>query len=218
CVNVHGSLLPKYRGASPIQSAVLAGEKETGVTFMIMDELVDHGPIFGMYTIPLSASDTTETVFEKLSILSAQHFPADLLKLITGNIKSHEQDHEHATFTKLLSRETGYIHWDTMTAQQIVHMINALVPWPGVTTRLNNGPLKLMKAHMSNDVLHSSQPGTLHIEKEIVSLETIDGELIIDELQPAGSAAMSAAAFARGNQTLSGSRCVAMSTDDVSQK
>lgn len=205
-INVHASLLPKHRGASPVHGSILAGDAETGVTFMKMDALMDHGDLFASYRLPIEPADTTETLMAKLADLSAEHFPMDLKKLLSGEIVAVPQNHDDATFTKLLSRETGFIVWDQMGAATVERMTRALFPWPGVTTEIAGATFKIVAAHVESPEL-SGTPGKLHVTRERVWIETIAGEIVLDAVQPAGKQSMSAAQFGNGYQALDGAIC-----------
>lgn len=208
-VNVHASLLPRHRGASPVHAAILAGDAETGVTFMKMDELMDHGDLFAMYRLSIDPSDTTETLMAKLADLSAEHFAEDLKKLLSGELQAQAQDHSAATGTTLLSRESGFVVWDEMDAARIERMIRALTPWPGVTIEINGALFKIITAHVENAENHGSA-GLVHISPSDIRIETIDGELVIDAIQPAGKQSLSATQFANGYRSLDGARCTSV--------
>jgi len=154
-VNIHGSLLPKYRGASPISSAIIAGETHTGITIMQMDEKMDEGPILALSDrLPVSDDDTTETLSRKLETVSAEMIHSTLKLYLAGQLKPVPQDHTKATYTKILKRENGLINW-SKSAEEIERMIRALHPWPGTYTTWKRGekgsPKLLIKAA---DVLH----------------------------------------------------------------
>jgi methionyl-tRNA formyltransferase len=135
--NVHPSLLPKYRGASPIQSAILAGEKETGITIILLDEELDHGPILAQEKLPISDTDTTESLTQKLGWLGAELLIKVVPDWIDGKIKPRQQNHQKATFTKMLKKEDGYIDLSNPpSAQNFNRMVRAFYPWPGVYTNL----------------------------------------------------------------------------------
>lgn len=144
-INVHGSTLPKYRGASPIQAAILNGEKETGVTIMLMDAKMDHGPILSTKKLSISEQDT----FDSLSIKMSQESVPLLLQTITdfvsGKIKPKPQDHTQVTFCKLLSKEDGFFAIDHSPSPEILdRMIRAYYPWPTAWTKWNGKIVKLL--------------------------------------------------------------------------
>lgn len=211
-VNIHGSLLPRYRGASPAQAALLAGDKETGVSLMVMDAKMDHGPVFAMYTLPIASTDTTESLLTKLGDLAAEHLVHDLAAFVAGVLQPREQNHEGATFTKLLSRETGYINWNTMDASCIERMTRALTPWPGVTTKIQDKQLKIISAHTESET-QSQRPGTILIDRNTVKFVTIAGTLVADTIQIAGKPVMTAHNFANGYAILNGTHCESLISD-----
>ena len=133
CINVHGSLLPKYRGASPIQAALLHGETETGVTIMVMSEGMDEGDMLKTRPIAIDPGETSGTLFEKFSQVSGPALIQTLLELEHGGITSLPQDHTQATYCKKIEKEDGLIDW-SKSAEEIYHMWQAYTPWPGVYT------------------------------------------------------------------------------------
>lgn len=146
-LNVHFSLLPKYRGASPIQYALLNGETTTGTTIFILDELVDHGPILTQQEIEIDPEDTFPTLATKLSQLSTNLLIDLLPQYEAGTITAREQNHEQATVTKLIKKDHGRINWSTQTSKQIVNMLRAYTPWPGIwTTWKGQDNFKILKA------------------------------------------------------------------------
>ncbi|MEK7554450.1 MAG: methionyl-tRNA formyltransferase [Patescibacteria group bacterium] len=152
-IGVHPSLLPKYRGATPIQSAILGGETETGVTLYLMDEKVDHGPILATSRLPLATDDTYNTLERKLAEIGGKLLVDALPKFLKGEIHPHEQDHDSATFTKKFKTEDGYIPADILRdalsgkddlPQILIQKIRALGVEPGVYTELSRKRLKLL--------------------------------------------------------------------------
>ena len=154
-VNVHPSLLPKYRGPSPIQTAILNGDEETGVTIMVVDEEMDHGPIlavreFSIFNFQFSNHDE---LAKELFELGAKLLIETLPKYLSGEIKPIEQDHGQATFTKMFKREDGRINWDS-PAQKIYNQIRALNPEPGTWTTWNNKIINIKKAGFRDRQIH----------------------------------------------------------------
>ncbi len=209
-INVHASLLPRHRGASPVHTAILAGDAETGVTFMKMDAQMDHGDLFAEYSLSILPSDTTETLMDKLADLSAQHFPQDLHELLSGTRVATAQNHAAATGTNMLSRESGFVSFETMDAAQIERMTRAYYPWPGVSIQIEDAIFKIIKAH-TMPAREISVPGTLSVSDNGIQIETIDGILVVDEIQPAGKNPLSAQQFSNGYKSLSGKKCTTMS-------
>ncbi|MEK7450944.1 MAG: methionyl-tRNA formyltransferase [Patescibacteria group bacterium] len=136
-INIHPSLLPKYRGPTPVQQAILNGDKKTGVTIIKLDNEVDHGPILAQEKVLISPSDTAQILYEKLFKIGAELLHQNLNKYIKGELKLSEQDHSKATFTKLLTREDGFFDIDNPPSKDILdRMIRAYYPWPGVWTNV----------------------------------------------------------------------------------
>jgi methionyl-tRNA formyltransferase len=144
-INVHPSMLPKYRGPSPVQSAILAGEKETGVSIMLMDEEIDHGPILAQQKVEV-VNEYYEELHNKLAELGADLLVDVIPKWINEEIKAKEQDHAAATFTKQFLREDGRIDWN-QDAEYIVRQVRAFTPWPGAFTMWEGKRIKILKAH-----------------------------------------------------------------------
>lgn len=139
-LNVHPSLLPNYRGPSPIITPILNGDKKTGVTIMLMDEQMDHGPILTTKEISISEEDTNITLSNKLSQASTLLLIDTMVKFVEGKIKPNPQNHKLATFTKIIKKEDGYIDINNPPSAQILdRMIRAYYPWPGVWTRFRQG-------------------------------------------------------------------------------
>lgn len=133
---IHPSLLPKYRGASPVQAAILAGESQTGVTIIKMDEKMDHGPIISQFTEPIKPDDTAETLYQKLFSKAAEALLTILPAWVEGQIKPRKQNHPKATYTKILKREDGYIDLENPPSPELLQrMIRAYHPWPGVWSK-----------------------------------------------------------------------------------
>lgn len=136
-LNIHPSLLPKYRGPSPIQSTILNGDKETGVSFMIMDEAVDHGPVLKTVRVELKGDETLEALSDQLFELAAENITQVIKDFVSGKTKPKEQDHSKATYCKSVERTDGFVNPDNPPKiEQLDRMIRAYYPWPGVWTEL----------------------------------------------------------------------------------
>lgn len=197
CVNVHGSLLPEYRGAAPIQRAVLDGLKETGVTTMHMDIGMDTGDMLLQAKLPITDEDTSGTMFDKLAVLGGSLLIDTLAGLEAGTIVPQKQDDTKATHAARILKEDELIHWED-TAEKIFCQIRGLAPAPGAYTLWEGQRLKLWKARL-NTKETGKQPGTVvEIGKDYLLVQTGKGCLEVLELQPAGKKAMPAKAFANG--------------------
>ncbi len=149
CINVHPSLLPKYRGPSPIQAAILSEDKTTGITIIKMDDRVDHGPIIYQEILELSVNDNFDTLSKKMFQRSAKILPKIIEDFIAGKIKPVEQDHTKVSSCARLTRESGYFPIDNPPSPEILdRMIRAYYPWPGVWTRWNKKIVKFLPNHM----------------------------------------------------------------------
>ncbi len=147
-VNVHASLLPRHRGAAPVAAAILAGDSDTGVTIMRMDELLDHGPILAMRSTPIGAHEDATALTTRLAEIGARLLVETLQAL--GGIDEVEQDHARATLAPRLHKEDGEIGWD-LGAHEIDRRVRALQPWPGVTLPTKKGRVKVLSGHIEGE-------------------------------------------------------------------
>lgn len=199
CVNVHGSLLPKYRGGAPIQRSIINGEKVTGVTLMYMAEGLDTGDMISRVEVPIEDEDTSGTLFEKLSLAGRDLLKAEMPRLVTGRIEAIPQEDAEATYAPNLSREDERIDWSA-SSRDIYNRIRGLVPFSGGFTLWNGETFKVWASKLPAPMKSSdSVPGTvLSISEQGVEVKTGDGSLLLTTVQPAGKKAMSAADFSRG--------------------
>jgi methionyl-tRNA formyltransferase len=198
-INVHASLLPKYRGASPIQSALIHGDIETGVTIMQMDKAMDHGAILSQQTVEILPDDTCETLSERLAPTEAETLIKTVPKYIAGEIKPVEQNHELATFCREFKREDGEIKLDK-TATEIYNLYRGLTPWPGIWTMWNGKRLKLLKIKPVNE---SAPAGKIIAKNNKLLVGCADNTTIeILELQLEGKAMTEAKNFINGFKNL----------------
>ena len=149
-INVHFSVLPKYRGASPVQFALLNGETTTGTSIFILDAEVDHGPILATKNLAIDDDDTNTTLQTKLAELSSTLLLETLPKYADGSLTPVQQDHSQATFTKLISKEDGLVDW-SKPAQEIYNQFRAYQPWPGIYTTWQDKKLKIIDCKLSKD-------------------------------------------------------------------
>ena len=194
-VNVHFSLLPAYRGAAPVQRAVMDGLAETGVSIMVLTEGMDEGPVLARRTEPISLEDTAGSVGERLAVVGAELLVPTLEGYLAGEIEPTEQDHEAATYAPKLSTDEARIDW-TDPARVISAKIRGLQPAPGAWTTLDGARLKIQRtAPIGGDRLPA---GTLSIESDALVAGTGDGNLAILEAQLAGKKRMPGPEIARG--------------------
>ncbi|WP_010498267.1 methionyl-tRNA formyltransferase [Paenibacillus elgii] len=207
CINIHASLLPKYRGGAPIHYAVMNGDDVTGVTIMYMAEGLDTGDMISKIEVPIEDSDTTGTMFDKLSLAGAKLLEETLPDLLAGRVQSVPQNDAEAVYSPNISREQERIDW-SKPAEQLWNLVRALHPRPGAYTLWNGEVLKIWtcaKPAESEQVPDGIQPGTvLEAGERGIAVATGQGVLRITELQPAGKKAMDAAAFARSGQLAPG--------------
>lgn len=197
CINVHGSLLPAYRGAAPIQRAVLDGCKESGVTIMQMDLGMDTGDMLLQGTLPITEDDTTGTMFEKLAVLGGTLLVEALEGLQQGTIQPQKQNEEQATYAARILKEDEIIDW-TKPAEVIACQVRGLAPAPGAYTLWNGQRLKIWKSRVRREE-RGLTPGTVaEVGKSYLLIQTGQGCLEVLELQPAGKKAMPANAFCNG--------------------
>lgn len=200
CLNVHTSLLPKYRGAAPIQWAILNGEAETGITIMKMDAGLDTGPILAQSTTPIGPDDTSETLHDTLSSLGAKLLVETLPLYIAGKIVPKPQDHAAATVARKIVKDDGHIDW-TQSARSIHNRVRALVPWPGAFTRTNTDGGRVIKIWRTRtETSDTGKPGEiLSANDQGVLVRCGDGALRVLELQREGGRRLPAPEFLRGS-------------------
>jgi len=197
-INVHPSLLPKYRGASPIQSVLINGEVETGVSIMLMDEKMDHGPILRQDTLKIDPDDIYTTLAEKL-LKTAIFGLLEAIPLYTeGSTKPQIQDESKVTFCSIFTKESGKVNW-TKTAQEIYNLGRGLEVWPGLWTTFQDKRIKLLQIKPVNDNL---APGKILIKDKEVFVGCGTGSIKLITIQPEGKNQMSALAWANGCHNL----------------
>lgn len=200
CWNVHGSLLPRFRGAAPIQHAVLAGEQRTGVTLMQMDEGLDTGPMLLTRELAIADDDTAGTLFDRLAPLGAAALSAGLDQLRAGTLRAVAQDAAQATLAPILTKEQGRIDW-ARPAPAVRDHVRGMDPWPGAFTALGDEVLKLWQARLAEAPPTPAAPGTvLGIAGERLVVACGQGAVALGEGQLPGRRRMSMAALAAGRK------------------
>ncbi len=203
CINVHGSLLPKYRGAAPIQYSIIDGEKETGITIMYMDAGIDTGDMILQGKTEISEEETGGSLHDKLALLGADLLMEALNQIQEGKIKRIPQDHEKATYVKVLNKEMGKIDFEK-SAVQIERLIRGLNPWPSAYTSLDGKMLKIWEAR-AEEADTDARPGEIiEVRKDAIVTATGNGLLVIKQLQQEGKKRMAADAFLRGYPVVAG--------------
>jgi len=197
CINIHGSLLPRGRGAAPIQAAILAGDQETGITIMKMDPGVDTGPMLSQRAIPISPDDTAGTLFEKLAPIGAELLLETLPRYLSGELQPQLQPVDGVTYAPMLKKADGRLDF-TQPAAALERRVRAFNSWPGTWFEWNGAPVKVLRARVINE----KSPGAGHrlIVDGYPAIGTGAGMLILEEIQPAGKKTMSGKAFLLGGR------------------
>ncbi len=211
-INVHGSLLPKYRGAACVQAAILNGDKQTGVTIMKMDKGLDTGPILWQDKINIGSRDTAGALHEKLSLLGAKILPVVIKKYIAGEIKPIPQNNAKASYVKRLKKQDGLIDW-AKPAVEIERFIRAMAPWPSAYTITKNKKqktknslmLKLLESEHKISQINEYKIGEVFLHNGNIAVQCGKGALIIKKLQLEGKKEMTSEEFLRGYKWIVGS-------------
>ncbi len=199
-LNIHPSILPKYRGASPIQATILTNDQETGTTIMLMDEKIDHGPILAIKKIRIK-NENSVSLSKKLAELGANLLIDTLPRWFESQIKPISQNHQKATFTRLIKKEYGKINW-TKSAQQIEQMFRAYQPWPGIYTIFNNQILKILEIELLN-INHQYSSGKVFItEDKELAVACEKNALILKQIQLQGKNPITGKSFLNGYQKI----------------
>jgi methionyl-tRNA formyltransferase len=203
-VNVHGSLLPRYRGAAPVQWAIVRGERETGVTTMLIDAGLDTGPTLLARTEPIRDDDTADVLEARLSTLGAAVLLETLAGLEAGTLVAVPQDHGRATHAPIIRKEDGVIDW-TAPSAEIERRVRGFHPWPGASTTLAGRGLRVLRARVADG---GGDPGTVvAVDREGIHVACGAGtRLVLVDVQPESKRAMTASAFALGARLAPGAR------------
>ena len=223
-LNVHPSLLPTYRGPSPVHTAILNGDKETGVTIMLLDEKMDHGPILAQQEFSIFNFQFSKPTFpelrDKLAELGAELLIKTIPQWVEGKIQAIPQDDSRATYTKIFAKEDGKIDWNR-PAEEIECQMRAFTPWPGTFTVFKGHNLKILKVAVFNRNLVQNlvgpsfpklgptkfTPGTVFLtEDKKLAIQCGEGALVIEELQLEGKKPMSSKEFLLGHKDIIGSK------------
>lgn len=195
CVNVHASLLPRWRGAAPIQAAILHGDERSGITIMRMDPGVDTGPLLNQRSIPISARDTAGLLITKLSHLGAELLIETLPEYLSGKLQPQPQDDSLATYAPLIKKEEGLLDF-SQPAVVLERKVRAFNPWPSAYTYWKE---QILKIHLSHVVEGTPDNyGRMIVHQDLPAFTTGAGILVIDELQPAGKKIIQGKAFLQG--------------------
>jgi methionyl-tRNA formyltransferase len=194
CLNVHGSLLPRWRGAAPIHAAIRAGDSETGITIMKMDAGLDTGPMLTKAAIPIAPDDTSASLHDRMAKLGADLLIETIPRYLSGEITPQPQDDQLATYAPQIAKEDGQIDWN-QPAVQIERTIRAFDPWPGTFTHWEG---KLLKIHRGRVRAGQQTPGSVVLVEGSLCVGTAEGLLQLEEVQLEGKKRVSAADFVRG--------------------
>ncbi len=206
CINVHGSLLPKYRGAGPIQWAIVNGERETGITTMLMDEGMDTGAMLLQEAIPITPEDTAGTLSPRLAELGGRLLVETITRLKAGTLMPRPQDASQATLAPLLTKEDGVIDW-TLPAAVLANRIRGLSPWPGAYTTIAGGDRWTIWRARALPGPVAKPPGmVVVVTTEAIHVATGEGLLAVTELQPANSRRMAVSQYLAGHPVVVGER------------
>jgi methionyl-tRNA formyltransferase len=205
CINVHGSLLPKYRGAAPIQWAIIDGEKETGVTTMKMDAGIDTGDMIDKTVVSIAKEETTQTLYDKLMRAGASLLLETMEKLEKGTAVFTKQNEDDSTYTKILKKEMGNIDF-SMPAEKIERLIRGLNPWPAAYTSYQGRTLKIWKAFVKEEQAEGEFGEIIEVAKDSFSVKTGKNLLCVTELQMEGKKRMDTRAFLSGIRLETGER------------
>ncbi len=204
CINVHGSLLPKYRGAAPMQRAIIDGETVTGITTMFMAKGMDTGDMLLKTEVEIAPEDNFETLHDKMAAAGASLLLETIAGLESGMIQRIPQKEEDATYAPMIDKETGHISWEK-GGQEIINLMRGLTPGPGAYTLYEGEPLKLFRAEAENEAFPDAEFGEIvEVTKQAFAVKCGDGVLWVRELQARGGKRMSADAYLRGHEMKEG--------------
>lgn len=201
CVNVHGSLLPKYRGSAPIQWAILNGEQVTGVTIMYMDVGMDTGDMISKATMEIHRDETAGSLHDRMMVVGAKALKEVFPDILSGNCNREQQDDAMATYAPMLDKQIGLIDWN-QTSQKIECLIRGLNPWPTAYTYYGTTLFKIWKAEIVEYSDSNVKPGQIFdiISDKGVLVKTQDNALLITEIQAQGGRRMAMSDYLRGNE------------------
>lgn len=215
-INIHGSLLPKYRGSSPLQAALLNNDKETGITFILMDEKVDHGPILVKKKMKIKKNCTYSELSKEMSFLAAKTTPSVINDFLNKKIKPLPQNEDGASYVKTIKKEDGHIDFN-LPAKKILQQINAFEKWPGsyafwkkdgkdLIVKILGGGILSSKIQKSTSGATPNLAGTAIKYKNLIAIQTSDGLLLVEKLQLEGQKPMGATSFLNGHPDFVGSQ------------
>lgn len=199
CVNVHASLLPKYRGAAPIHWAIIDGEKETGITIMQVDEGLDTGDMLSKREITIEGDDDSQSIHDKLSKLGSELIIETLENLEKGNIRKTPQDHELSSYASKLSKDTGKIDWND-SGEKIKNLVRGLKPWPSAYMRYGDENVKIHQVDIVDKFAEADSGTVVKVSDNGIFVNCKDACIVIKELQFPGNRKLEVAQYLNGNE------------------
>lgn len=199
CINIHASLLPKYRGAAPINWAIINGEKETGITIMKMEEGLDTGDMLKFEAIPIEDEDDFESIHDKLSQLGGRLIVETLMDIEKGNIASIPQDDELSSYAPKISKETGKIDWNK-NGNNIINLVRGLKPWPSAYMVYKGEKVKIHKAKRVEKFSQEDNGVIVKVSDSGIYVNCSDSSIVIEELQFPGKKKLSVSQYLKGNK------------------
>lgn len=203
CINVHASLLPKLRGAAPINRAIINGDKKTGITIMQMDKGLDTGDMLLKSEINIEDDETYGTLHDKLMNIGGELLLEALSKIDNGLLKGEKQDDKNSSYAHMMNKELGHINWDN-DAKDIYNLFRGVIPWPGAFTYYDDNIIKIWDASYINDNFDKIPGEIIKADKNGVLVAAKKGAILIKELQKLGGKRLSVANFLNGNSLESG--------------
>lgn len=199
CINIHASLLPKYRGAAPINWVIINGEKETGITIMEMNEGLDTGDILNIKSIPIEETDDSVSIHDKLSLLGGKMILETLVDLKNNNITKTQQDDSLSSYASILSKDMGKINWNN-NSEKIINLVRGLKPWPSAYMIYNDQNVKIHEAKKIDKFSEGENGLVVKVSDEGIYVNCQDGCVVIEVLQFPGKRKMHVSDYLRGNR------------------
>jgi len=214
CINLHGSLLPKFRGASPVHWAVANGEGKTGVCTMQLNEGLDTGPVYLCDETRIGPNETATELYDRLAVMGAPLVLKTLAGIVSGTLKPKPQDDSRATYAPMLQKKDGFIDW-SRPAREIHNRVRAFNPWPGTVTKFRGQTCKILKTAVEAGP-GSAEPGIIGISKGRLIVECGAGAVEVLSIQPQSRKAIGGADFANGNRIQPGEKFIPISDNEKS--
>lgn len=198
CINIHASLLPKYRGAAPINRAIMAGEEETGISIMQMEEGLDTGDVLSRASINIEKDDDSQIIHDELAELGGELIIETLKAIKLGNIEKTKQDEEKASYAEKIFRDTGLINWG-MNGEELRNFVRGLKPWPGAYTLYNGEILKIDEVELKDKISEEELGKVIKVSEEGILVNGFDSSILIKVFQLPGRRMMKVEDYLRGN-------------------